>query len=813
MTAPRKEKGPQPAGQQAKGPRQTPCTDDRIGDPAQGHAPLTVETVDATGPVEFLQRKFAGLDGFVTVCAIDPEGKKPVLLAASAPVGDIDNLAKFIDQHHGRRNLYWEVGTSRDGGDRRHTEAEVYQIGQLHVDIDPVEGKPFAEERKRIAERIVAFPLSPNIVIDSGGGYQCFWQLKSPAPVERVKECNRRLAAALGGDSCHSLDHLMRLPGTVNLPTPTKVARGRVKSPARLDYYVTAYSYEVSDFDQLGASDSITPEASPWEPERDISQRFTELLRTDDRLRVRWEGSDEGLSQANDRSLRDMSLAALCAARDFTKGETAAILRHFAHGKAAKAPRYYTKLTVNKAFAGVLARRQQRAVAEHLTDVGNARRLVRRHGEDIRFCTTYGKWFAWQNGRWLLDEDGAIVRCAEETARSLFDEAQREQSHDGRKGMWTWAMKSESAARIEAMVKLARAEPGMSISSARFDADPWLLGVTNGTVNLKTGGLRESRREDYISRRANTSFDPNAKCPRWLQFLDRVFASDPELIDFVQKAIGYSLTGDTSEQCLFIDHGEAGNNGKSTFQGCLREMLGDYAKQVAPQTFALQQRSSGNAATGDIARLQNVRFVASSEPEEGMRLAEGLMKLITGGDAVVARFMFEEWFEFVPVFKVWIAANHKPTIGSQDEATWRRIRLIPFNVVIPEHERDTELGAKLRAEWPGILRWAVEGCLKWQSERLPMPKAVAEATAEYRSESDLVGQFIAEACHRAPKASVEAANLYAAYLSWCKDYHYDFVSQKAFGLRIGKLGFERRKDGTVFYVGLRIGKPIEQDSM
>jgi putative DNA primase/helicase len=289
--------------------------------------------------------------------------------------------------------------------------------------------------------------------------------------------------------------------------------------------------------------------------------------------------------------------------------------------------------------------------------------------------------------------------------------------------------------------------------------------VLNGTLNLRTGELRPHLREDFITRLAPTTYDAAALCPTWEHYLDRVFGGQQPLITFMRRLSGYCLTGRTVERILAALHGP-GANGKTTYMEALGGLLGDYAMRV-PATTLLAKRDSG--IPNDIARLKGARFVWTSETEEGRRLAEALVKEVTGGDTLTARFMRGEWFDFLPEFKVWLATNHKPIIRGTDHAVWDRIRLIPFSVRIPESERDKDLAAKLRAEYPGILAWAVRGCVEWQRDGLGTPDEVLRATDNYRAEMDVLGQFLAECCLRRADVSVTVAALYDAYVRWCKE--------------------------------------------
>ncbi|MDP2826697.1 MAG: phage/plasmid primase, P4 family [Sulfuritalea sp.] len=439
------------------------------------------------------------------------------------------------------------------------------------------------------------------------------------------------------------------------------------------------------------------------------------------------------------------------------------------------------------------------------TDMGNGSRLAHRHGASLRYIHEFKKWIVFHRGRWLFDEDGAVMRLAKDTARSIFAEAARAPDLVEQKDLAQWAATSQSLARATAMIELAKSEPGIPIASCQLDRDPFLLGVENGVVDLRTGQLRQARRDDYITKLARVEFKEGAGCPTWEKFLGRIFSKNVSLIEFMQRALGYSLSGDTGEQCLFLAHG-GGANGKSTMLDAVRAILGDYASTSS--TDLLMTKQAG-AATNDVARLRGARLVATIETEDGRRMAEGLVKQLTGGDMIAARFLFAEFFEFKPAFKIWLAANHKPVIRGDDYAIWRRIRLIPFNVTIPPDERNKTLTATLIAEAPGILQWMIRGCLDWQRIGLMPPPEVLAATEGYKNEMDLLGQWIAECCLIAPHANVKGGALYANYKRWAQENGGYPLSNPKFAMKLVERGFRKETSGTVTYYGIGILEGLE----
>ena len=438
----------------------------------------------------------------------------------------------------------------------------------------------------------------------------------------------------------------------------------------------------------------------------------------------------------------------------------------------------------------------------HLTDLGNAERFVDQHGNDVLYCYPWRRWLVWSRSRWEADDSGKVHRLAKETVRSIYQEAAETENDSRRKELVKHGSTSEAAARIRAMLELAESE--LPVLPDQLDSDAWVLNCQNGVVDLVgSGSLMPHRRDDLMTKIAPVEYDPDAKAPTWEAFLERVLPSE-ELRAFVQRAVGYSLTGATSEQCMFINHG-VGANGKSTFQEAIAGALGDYAMR-APTEMLLARRSG--SVPNDIARLRGARFVTASETGEGRRLAESLIKDLTGQDTITARFMRAEWFDFTPTHKLWLSTNHKPEIRGTDPAIWRRIRLIPWSVAIPPAEQDKRLPDKLRKERAGILAWAVRGCLQWQKMGLGEPDEVRRATGEYRAEMDPLRDFFAERCVVADDAQVMASELLAAYDLWRVPNNEPEITMTKFGRMLVERGFQKARAkngpnrGKVLYIGI-----------
>jgi putative DNA primase/helicase len=420
------------------------------------------------------------------------------------------------------------------------------------------------------------------------------------------------------------------------------------------------------------------------------------------------------------------------------------------------------------------------------TDLGNAERFVSQHGENVRYCYQWSKWLVWTGSRWTLDDSGMVHRLAKETVKTLYVEAGTAETEEERKALASHARRSESAAAIKAMLELARSD--LPISPEDLDSHPYLLNAPNGTVDLRTGEIRGHRREDFLTKITGADYRPDTPAPIWKSFLERVLPST-DLREFVQRSAGYSATGDTSEQCLFINHG-GGANGKSTFQEAIADALGDYATRT-PTDMLMARRFNG--VPNDVARLKGARFVTASETDEGRRLDEARIKDLTGQDTITARFMKGEWFDFPPTHKLHLSTNHKPEIRGTDNAIWRRIRLIPWSVTVPPAEQDKKLPDKLRRELAGILAWMVAGCLQWHREGLQAPEEVRKATGAYRAEMDVLAAFLCEECATVEDESTSATVLFERYKEWCEETGERAEKQRKFGERLKERGYEKQR--------------------
>jgi putative DNA primase/helicase len=448
----------------------------------------------------------------------------------------------------------------------------------------------------------------------------------------------------------------------------------------------------------------------------------------------------------------------------------------------------------NEAPPGAIVRADLFSELRHFpqTDTGNAQCFVRLDGHQFKYDHSRKRWMTWNGICWVADADGEAERAAIDTARwrgSAFWLAGDEKRREIIQKVVT-AEIAESLAGIRATLEVAKWISSIATVATDYDRDPFLLSVANGTINLRTGGLRHSSPEDLITRASRVVYDPFATCPRWLQFLDEIFDGDTELIEFIQRATGYSLTGDTREQCMFILYGN-GANGKSTFLETIRKLLGPSATATPFATFMVQ-RNVG-APRNDLAALVGARLVMASEAGQDASFDEAVIKQVTGQDTISCRFLYGEFFEYEPKFKIWLATNYKPAIRGNDDAIWRRIRLVPFNQQFKGEKRDLKLFGRLRAELPGILNWAVQGCLDWQRSGLGRPARVLAATIEYRQESDQFGRFISERCIASPEHTASGGALYGAYAQFCQQQGEKPLANNVFAAQIAKRGFKKKR--------------------
>jgi putative DNA primase/helicase len=411
------------------------------------------------------------------------------------------------------------------------------------------------------------------------------------------------------------------------------------------------------------------------------------------------------------------------------------------------------------------------------SDLGNAERLVGRYGDQLRYVPEWG-WCVWDGARWAKDETRQVMERAKEMVRGLRQDAANTSDSAHRNDLWRHAVRSEAKARLEAMIDLAQSDPAIVRRAEAFDSDPFLLNVANGTIDLRTGELRPHDPADHITKLCPVAYDPEARSGLLGRFLLDVFRRDKTLICYMQRAIGYSLTGSVREPAYFIPWG-SGRNGKSTLFNAVEAMLGGYAASTPIQTFERKQFSGG--ATNDLAALVGARFIMASESEQNRTLDISLVKRWTGGDKITARFLNKEFFSYLPQGKAWMPTNNKPTIPETSPAVWQRVKLIPFTESFVGRE-DVAMPSKLASEevQRALLAWAVRGCRDWLAGGLQDPEVVRDATQAYQAEEDELAGFFEEHCVFGPTLAVQSSRLYEVYSDWAKENRIQAVSSTKF---------------------------------
>jgi len=437
------------------------------------------------------------------------------------------------------------------------------------------------------------------------------------------------------------------------------------------------------------------------------------------------------------------------------------------------------------------------------TDLGNNKRFIRRFGKDIRYCHPWRTWFIWNGNKWEMDESGRIMVHGKYTVNRIEDEAGKTGGDHAQKEMYSWSGTSQGYNRIKSMIALSASD--VPILPHQIDANKNLINFPNGTLEIDTGTFREHRQDDLCSKVMGAPYDLAADCPLWKRFISEIFEDNQDLISFVQRALGYTLTAEIKERAIFLCYG-SGANGKSTLLNTAAAAMGDYSQQTESSTFTVQKREQ---VRNDLAALKGARLVLALESGKDKKLDEAIVKQVSGGDKIAARFLFKEYFEYIPEFKIWWGFNHRPRIDDCTESIWDRIKLIPFNLRVPEEKRDLDLPHKLQAELPGIIKWMLEGLQEYRRIGLAEPEIVRAATAEYQEEQDILGEWLGDMCVKGRMYWTGSGELYTSYFTWCSDRHETPVSTRKFGFEMkDRFKAGKNSSGTRGYHGIRLkGSP------
>jgi len=712
-------------------------------------------TAIAITPREFLEDIFRDTEYNVNLRAIDRSGKLPV---KETFIRGADEIIKWAEEHRTSYDCYFGVAT-RNGSGKKEAIRELVVV---HVDVD------FKTTPQEKADKLqIGFPLPPTYKIASGGGYHLYWLLEEPAErenINRIEAINRGLAKVLGGDlaSCDA-SRILRIPGTPN----RKPDYGRPSPIVAIVGGQPGKRYTLSAFDDYAEF----PEAPT--PASSVGDKIP----------------------AGERNATLTSMAGTMRRRGFTESTIEAAL--LAENRAKCSPPL-----PDAEVRGIVqsVTRYSPIKTFNLTDLGNAKRLVAQYRDRIRYCRTWKTWMVHDGTRWSRDDTGQVHRYAKQVTRDIYHEAGDDASDGRRKELSKHAMKTEGENRIEAMISLAKTEEGIAIRPADMDRHPLKLNVLNGTLNLAEGKLYPHDPADLITQLAPVSFDEEAPFSLLMKFLSDIFPGKEELVRFVHRFFGYCATGSTKEQVFVIGHGE-GSNGKTVLLETVSAVLGDYAQPAPFSTFTMKRSDN---TRNDLAGLHNSRLVTSSESTEGRRFDEELLKRLTGDEKVTARFLYGEFFDYMPKFKLFLASNHLPKIKGTDYAMWRRVRLVPFEAVFTDEKgnRDRDIKGKLLAEASGILNWIVSGAMVWSDIGLGEAEEIKAATGKYREGEDMLGNFLAECCEHNPELEQPARDLFLAYKEYCGGRA---GNEKDFSQAMRRRGYgtHRKKKGT-YWTGLTL---------
>lgn len=434
-------------------------------------------------------------------------------------------------------------------------------------------------------------------------------------------------------------------------------------------------------------------------------------------------------------------------------------------------------------------------------DIANGRAFAAKWRDRMLYNADSGQWLQWTEGRWMTCCQGESTEAAKAVACEMLADAGKALATDPDRGtrLVVAAANTHQLPRLKAMIELARSEPGMSVRASELDANPHLLGTENGVVDLRHATLSANTPDQRITKQCRAAFVAGAPCSRWMQFLDEVFAADVETIATVQQLLGYSLVG-TSREELFVFCVGRGANGKSIFGNVVQRILGDYAKTAAPSLLTTRR---ADGPTNDLAALAGCRLVSLNELESGAQLSPQTVKMVAGREPITARYLYRDFFELIPTFTPWLRTNHPPIIKDDDDGIWRRIVVLPFNRTFARHEQETNLEERLWAERDGILAWMVEGARQYLAHGITFSPAIERERQAYRSESDILAEFLDDKTRRDPNGRIEQSALYSRWRYWCDENGVQAASKNSFTRRLADRGFGSAKsNGKRFYTGL-----------
>lgn len=740
----------------------------------------------------------------------------------------IADTAQSVDQ-----DIFFGVGISAAKKPKGRLEVDdITAIPGLWMDID-IAGQEHKNthlptDLTTACEFMNSLPIEPSILINSGHGLHAYWLFREPwtfdTPEERnqaksllkgFQEFIRSRATARGWkfDSTHDLARVLRLPGTTNYKTePVQVtvisSNDNRYNPSDFE----GYAVEITTSDR-----KIKFKRNPTDgPASQVIERciFIQACQehADKLSEPQWVAMLSNIARCSDGPEVCHELSRPYAG--YSQQETDDKITHVLNDMHPQTCQYIqSDLGFNQCpgncgvkapcgFALTKARRTEEkpvpdgffdvdatdATINKFTDLGNAEYFAKYYTGKVKYCAQMDKWLIWDGCRWGIDGANKITVLAGKCVRSMYDHISGLSDDDQRKKLFNHAMKSEDARRLQSMVKLARGY--MPVSVDELDQDPWLLNCPSGIIDLRTGELLPHDPEKNMTKMITAEYTPDATCPVFLDFIHGVFKENENVINFMQRFLGYCLTGDTREQQFVIAHG-SGRNGKGTLLNLLSEIMNDYAKTTPTDVLYSKKFDK---ASNDVARLSGARFVLASEGEKGRRFDEPLIKKMTGQDVLAARFLYKETFEFMPQFKLVLMTNDKPVASEDDAALWARIQLVPFTNKFEGDKQDKSLKYKLRepAEIAGILQWLITGCLEWQRSGLNPPEEVVHATREYRTENDKLQDWIEECCSVNENAISSPTELYRNFQAWSLENGERFILiRKNFVKSLLRKGFQQ----------------------
>ena len=702
----------------------------------------------------------------------------------------------------------------------------ISRVRGVHADMDDVSTKELAD--------LIGL-LRPSIVVESSPDrYQLYWQLSEgeylePAEAKAINQC---LASRHGADpAAVDVPRLLRLPGFKHMKYRSE---GRTPMVTASCNAITYTAEEIRRaFPPMPIPKKVPTKpiqaALSGTPPKQLPSHLAGIADTVATANPQlWSGDWAHAIRASgeigypSQSEADLALAGHItrACRGSGIGEES--LAEAAEAVFSSAPvgmtgKWHERIdyrlrTIGKAMSGPYvvpsSEPQNGIVLQSHGDVRNAKALAQIARGQFLYVTSRDRWLSWSQDKWRICEKDEHVAMAKDVCGQILVAANKEFEKNQERGrrLIQDSMAAHNLPRIKAMLKLSISESDMSVTDSELDANPYLLGVNNGVVDLRTGTHIPNRQDLKITKYCNAGHDVEAKCERWLAFLDQIFQSDHQTIACVQRLLGYTLTGSSAEEVLIVCYGH-GSNGKSVFNNVIHKILGGYSV-TSPPSLLTARRSGDASPRNDLAALSGARYVSINEMQAGDRLDEQIVKMLAGREPISARFLNQEFFEFTPTFTPWLRTNHKPIITGSEDGIWRRLVLLRFGRQITETDRDPDLERKLLEERDGILMWMVTGARLFLAEGLCKSQNMLSDLASYRSDSDLIGEFLSDHTEANPTGRVTQTFLYSNYRAWCMESGVRYMSKKSFTQRLSERGYPEGKSGSErFYRGLAFTDP------